>query len=171
MEAVEIKIWREPDLSGRFVVDQDTAVNLPLIGKVKCGYYHHAEIETIIRDRLSQFLRAPHIEIKFLFPVRILGEVNRPGVYYLEPGEGLADLLAEAGGFNSQSNPKSARLVRDGASQKVNLVAILEGKVDFKLRSNDLIIVPRSFWASLQKWGIIFSGLTLIISAYNAFVK
>jgi len=171
LEAVEVKIWRQPDLSGRFIIDQDTILTLPLIGKINCGWHYHAEIETMIINGYNRYLRDPHIEIEFLFPVRILGEVNRPGVFYLKPGQTLADLLAEAGGFNGQSNPKGARLVRGGRSRKINLISILEGKDDFELKSNDLIIVPRSFWSSLQKWGVVFSGLTLLISAYNAFVK
>lgn len=171
MDAVDINIWRHSDLSGRFIVNNDTTVNLPLIGIVDCGWHNQAEVESILIAGYAKYLLDPYVDVKFLFPVRILGEVNHPGVYYLEPGQGVADLIAQCGGFNNQSNARSSQLIRDGSRKKTNLIAVLEGKDYLTLQSNDLIMVPRSFWASLQKWGIILTAATLVITAYNAFSK
>ncbi|HIE05737.1 MAG TPA: polysaccharide export protein [bacterium (Candidatus Stahlbacteria)] len=171
MDAVDINIWRHPDLSGRFIISSDTTVSLPLIGIIDCRGHNQAEVESIIIGGYAKYLLDPYVDVKFLFPVRILGEVNHPGVYYLEPGQGVADLLAQCGGFNNESNGRGAQLIRDGKSRKVNLIGVLEGKDRLELQSNDLIIVPRSFWASLQKWGILISAATLIITAYNAISK
>lgn len=171
MDAVDINIWRHADLSGRFIVSNDTTVNLPLVGIIDCRGHNQAEVESMIIAGYAKYLLAPYVDVKFLFPVRILGEVYHPGVYYLEPGQRIADLVAQCGGFNNQSNARSSQLIRDGRSTKVNLISVLEGKDLLNLQSNDLIMVPRSFWASLQKWGIVLSAATLIITAYNAFSK
>ena len=44
--------------------------------------------------------------------VTILGEVARPAIYELRPGETVADLLAYAGGLNAPAQTRRARLTR-----------------------------------------------------------
>ncbi len=45
-------------------------------------------------------------------PIRVLGEVNRPGLYYLGPDDDLITILAKAGGFDTLARQRYVRLSR-----------------------------------------------------------
>ncbi len=49
--------------------------------------------------------------------VKILGEVNRPGVYKYEPGMKLYDLIVLAGGYTEDAYPKALIFIRESAKK------------------------------------------------------
>jgi polysaccharide export outer membrane protein len=78
----------------------------------------------------------------------IRGEVNKPGMYYLENGMTVMKAISVAGGLAQFANRKDIQLLRaDGGHREkltVNLKAIESGKKeDISLHPNDTIIVPR----------------------------
>ncbi len=90
--------------------------------------------------------------------VKILGEVNRPGVIQVAPNAPLTDALVAAGGLTEFADPRDVqmmRLNRDGSVTRISLVAALEQGRDPQknpsLRRGDLILVPRSFGGGLAR--------------------
>ncbi len=78
----------------------------------------------------------------------IRGEVNKPGMYYLESGLTIMNAISVAGGLTQFANRKDIQLLREdgGRHEKlnINLKAIEDGKKpDVPLRPSDTIIVPR----------------------------
>jgi len=49
--------------------------------------------------------------------VKILGEVNRPGVYEYKPGMTLYDLIIKAGGYTEDAYPKGLIFIRESAKK------------------------------------------------------
>ena len=49
--------------------------------------------------------------------VKILGEVNRPGIYEYEPGMRLYDLIIKAGGYTEDAYPKALIFIRESAKK------------------------------------------------------
>ena len=78
-DILRVVVWREPDLSGDFQVDQDGTLVLPLLGKLLLT----DRAWNIVRDDLMQDylrdLRNPSIELTPFRSVYVLGEVNLPG--------------------------------------------------------------------------------------------
>ena len=82
----------------------------------------------------------------------VMGEVEKPGVYPLPPGEPMTLLqaIAVAGGFTELASPDRVRIVRrleDGSQTtlKVRVSDLLGGKgrqQDLSLEPNDVIMVP-----------------------------
>jgi len=57
--------------------------------------------------------------------VHVVGEVNRPGVYRLRPGDRIADAVKAAGGFTSRANVESVNLAALLADGRQIVVAAL----------------------------------------------
>jgi polysaccharide export outer membrane protein len=79
--------------------------------------------------------------------VSVLGEVMRPGYYPLTPGSGLAEALANAGGFTEFAHRDRLYIVRrspEATRIRFTYDALVhaEGKASaFRLRSGDVLVV------------------------------
>ncbi|NBB69060.1 MAG: polysaccharide export protein [Alphaproteobacteria bacterium] len=100
-ERVRVTVEGQPDLSGRYELDRDGRIEVPLLGAVDA----HARTTDELADRLvarlaDGYLHDPRVEVARLGarPFFILGEVARPGSYPYRPGMTVADAVATAGG-------------------------------------------------------------------------
>lgn len=172
-DAVRVEIWREPDLSGEFTVDESGRAVLPLLGpRVLTGRPFEDVKADLLEDYRSQ-LRNPSIHIVPLRRVSVLGEVRQPGLYPVDPTISLGEVVALAGGATSNGDLERIRLVRDGRTiaARVSPGAEIQ-RID--IRSGDQIIVERRSWfdrnstflvsALLSVTGIIAS---LIVASAN----
>ncbi len=86
-----------------FRIDADGFINLPLIGRVKAGGLLVRGLEAEITTRARDFARDPHVSIQLVQarsePVYVLGAFRVPGVYPLQGGRTLVELLATVGGM------------------------------------------------------------------------
>ena len=98
-----------------------------------------------LASKLGAAVRTPR-------PVRIIGEVNRPGLYYLGPNDDLITILAKAGGFDviaKQRNIVLSRLNHDGTvtTRTVDVKAALRNadKVGrLEVMPGDVVVVSAS---------------------------
>ena len=109
-----------------FVVDGDGMVELPLVGKVKLAG------QTIIgaRDTLvhlfEQYMDDPVVVLKKLsFKITLLGEVNKPGLYYI-PNEKITLLegLGMAGDLTIFGDRKQVRIVRQTGNNQYKEILV-----------------------------------------------
>jgi len=112
-------------------------------------------------------------------PVRILGEVNRPGLYYLGPDDDLITILAKAGGFDSIARQRAVILSRqnhDGTvtTRAVNVKAALRNHDKagrLAVMPGDVIIVNASVMRRLQPlitYMVAISGTFALLNVINA---
>ncbi len=97
-----------------FVVDNQGAIELPLIGKVKLAGLSIADARDTLAGRFSHYMDDPVVLIKKLsFKVTILGEVARPGLFYI-PNEkvSLLEALGMAGDLTYFGNRKEIKIIR-----------------------------------------------------------
>jgi polysaccharide export outer membrane protein len=65
-----------------YLVDKGGSVDMPVIGSMKLLGLTSEEAGTMIKAKLTNYLKEPTVSIRFLnFKVSVLGEVARPGVY------------------------------------------------------------------------------------------
>lgn len=83
--------------------------------------------------------------------ISVLGQVARPGNYYVTKSTTLIRLIAEAGGFTPSAAKNRVRLVRTTAKGKENFTidagVIMSGNAeDVAVNAGDLIVVPESYF-------------------------
>lgn len=157
-DLVRLGIWREPDLSGDFPVDEDDTVVFPKIGSLAVGALSTDSVKSLLLSRYSADLRDPSITVTFLRRVNVLGEVKNPGLYHVDPTMTVADVLALAGGITPDGNPGRVELIRHGQQLAVGLTQ--DSRVsDSPLRSGDQLRVPRRSWLS-RNTSVVAAAIT-----------
>lgn len=144
-DVVRISIWREPDLSGEFLVDESGIVTLPLLGKRSVLNIPVFRLrDTLIADYGVQ-LKNPSVTITPLRRIYVLGEVAKPGLYTVDPTISLAGAVALAGGATATGDLDRLRVVR-GGKVVLNRVAAGSSLSAVNILSEDQVFVDRRGW-------------------------
>jgi polysaccharide export outer membrane protein len=140
-----ITIWREPELSGSFLVHEDGVVTLPMLGRLRVEGITVAVLRDSLTRRYARDLREPIITVEHRRRVFVLGEVNQPGLQTLDPTVSLAGAVSLAGGASEGGDLRRLKVVRDGQvlATKLDPDSPLG---DLALRSGDQIHVGRRGW-------------------------
>ena len=120
-DRVRLKVWREPDLSGEFEVDEDGIVVFPKVGRLDVQKISTDSLKALLVARYAESLRSPSVEVTVLRKLNVLGAVKNPGLYYVDPTTTVADALALAGGVTPDGKQNSVELLRDGKRLPVEL--------------------------------------------------
>lgn len=167
-DVIRLRIWREPDLSGEFSVDESGVVMLPKIGAVTAAELTPAELEATVRSSYERYLRNPSIEVVPLRRVNILGAVRIPGLYPVDPTMTLRDAVALAGGVLPHGRQDRVELIRG----EIRLVTQVTGDTrieDLGIRSGDQVYVPERSWIH-QNAGVVAGVASTLISASVALI-
>jgi len=161
-DVIRLRIWREPELSGEFLVDGDGIAVIPRFGPMRVT----GESAEVLRERLvtafTPHLNHPSIEVTVLRRVQVLGNVRNPGIFTLEPTMTVGDALAVAGGMTPQGHPNRLELIRGGRVLDVRLTR--ETRIDDSpINSGDQLYVPERNWFS-RNTGILATGMTAGVS-------
>lgn len=159
-DVLRVQIWREEDLSGEFPVDERGTVTLPMLGEYRVAGIPLAEIRTRLIEAYRVQLRNPSIEITPLRRIHVLGEVNKPDLYEVDPTISIAGVVALAGGATSNGDLGKIRVVRDGAviRQRIAAESALSGA---DVRSGDQIFVGRRSWFERNSTFVVSTVLSL----------
>ena len=131
-----------------YLVDQAGEIDFPVIGKLKIEGLSPDELRLLLRDRLSEYLKDPIINIRLRnFTVTILGAVNVPGTYPIN-GEQVTILeaLGFAGDLTIRGRRDNVMVIRDFNGTKVYNRVDLTSKDVVKspvyyLTQNDVVYV------------------------------
>ncbi len=163
-DLIRVSIYREPDLSGEFLVDEEGVVTLPLIGDQQVTGMPMQRVREMLMEAYRVHVRNPSIIITPLRRINVLGEVQRPGLYPVDPTVSLAGAVALAGGATTQGDLKRIRLVRGGRvySARVGAGELLSS---LGVRSGDEIYVGRRSWLERNSTFVVslISSLTTTI--------
>jgi|KBSSwiStaDraftv2_1062776.scaffolds.fasta_scaffold214934_2 protein involved in polysaccharide export with SLBB domain len=144
-DVVRLRVWREPDLTGEFPVDETGSVVLPKLGPTQVTTEASALLKARIVAAYSRFLNHTAIDVTFLRRIQVLGAVRQPGVYPVDPTMTISDVLAVAGGMTGDGDPGRLELIRDGQRLQTTIAghSLLS---DTRVRSGDQIYVPERSW-------------------------
>jgi polysaccharide export outer membrane protein len=159
-DVVRLTVLREGELSGEFPVNQFGTVVLPLVGEYDVTHESNRSLrEKVIRD-LQKIRSARDIELVVLRRVRVVGEVNEPGVYPLDPTMSVADAVALAKGRTQFADEGKVVLRRGGQVVDADLrlgVPLSESAI----LSGDEIFVPRRGWVDRNLGAVVAGASTL----------
>lgn len=117
----------DPNRSGQpeqvdYLVDQAGEIDFPVIGKLKVVGLTPDELRMLLRDRLSEYLKDPIINIGLTnFTVTVLGNVNSPGTYPVS-GElkiSILEAIGLAGDLSITGVRDNVLVIRDYSGTKV----------------------------------------------------
>ncbi len=161
-DALKLNFWREPELSGQYEIDETGMTVLPLLGARDVTTLPAGDLKRRLTDEYNQEIRNQEVQITLLRRVRVLGEVNQPGLYYLDATMTLGDAIALAGSVTSQGKQNDIRIVREGG--EVNSYLSLSELALEQVTSGDEILVPERSWFS--RYGAILIGATISAVAF-----
>jgi len=91
-----------------FRVDSDGNIELPLVGKIHAAGLTVRGLETVLATRLRDYIREPQVTITVVQfrsePVFFLGAFRTPGIYPLQGGRTLVEMLAVVGGLQPNAS-------------------------------------------------------------------
>ncbi len=163
-DALKLNFWREPELSGQYEIDEAGMTVLPILGARDVTTLPAGDLKRRLTDEYNQEIRNQEVQITLLRRVRVLGEVNQPGLYYLDATMTLGDAIALAGSVTSQGKQNDIRIVREGREVNSNL-SLSELALE-QVTSGDEILVPERSWFS--RYGAILIGATISAVAFLA---
>ena len=155
-DVVRITVYEHADLSAVARISQAGSINFPLVGEVFIAGLGERSAELKLGELLLQggFVKSPQVSLIVeqyrSQQVSVLGEVNKPGVYVIDRGNRLMDLLAMAGGVNA-SGGENAVVIKKGGNEgqgghPIDLFQLLQ-KGDMtqnvEVADGDIIYIPR----------------------------
>lgn len=166
-DVLRIRVWPDSALGGDYPVEDDGIVNLPGLGAMDVAGMELGALRGQLRDAYGTSLKAPAVSITPIFSVSVLGAVQRPGLYQVDPSQNLFDAISLAGGFRPDAKEDEVKVVRNGRVIPVNAEAALEQGAPvlaLALRSGDRVIVPRGNSIRLLDIFYGLQSLVLVIS-------
>ena len=144
-DVLRLRIWREPDLSGDYPVDEKGSVVLPRLGATIVTGVPTDQLKDRLVERYREFLNNPSIEITALRRIAVLGAVRNPGLFPVEPSVTLGAAASIAGGPTPQARANVIELRRGTERKQIDLKKNPE-LANLPLQSGDQIFVPEKSW-------------------------
>ncbi len=164
-DMIRLSFWREPGLNGDYMINESGRVVLPLLGARYVSSSTPTDLIDQLTDDYDAHLNNQQVNITLLRRVRILGSVNNPGIYHINPTMNLSDALALAGGATTDGKLSAIELIRGNKKRRANLEQI--SFIGEHIQSGDQIFVPQRSWASRNSRVLVggfLSAATLIVT-------
>ena len=155
-DVIEVRVYREPELSGLYHVGVNGLFTFPLIGEVQASAGGIHELTLELTERLKQkYLRDPQVTVLLKESrskkVFILGLVKKPGSYVYEAQMSVVQAIALAGGLQTLAS-RELVLIRNDASgrelkYRIPFKEISQGRApNSPLEPGDILFVPESWY-------------------------
>ncbi len=150
-DEVRVRVYREPELSGQYVVNGKGEVFVPGLGRILAAGMTADSLSAHITNGYTKRIIDAIVDVGLLRSMPVLGQVHSPGVYQAEPTMSVQQIVAKAGGIRGTSLQTPTFLLqkgRDGtryslaADVRLDRVALDEGDA--------IVVVDPSF---LERWG------------------
>lgn len=152
-----------------YLVNYDSTVILPLIGKVNIVGLTRPEASARLEKEYSRFIVNPIIDINIAnLGVTVLGEVANPGRIYVDKeNTTLVDVIALAGGITNSGQKKNIKIIRGGTELilvDLRQIEALNSKA-IVMQDNDIVYVePYNLKASAEPAASVTPLATLVLT-------
>jgi polysaccharide export outer membrane protein len=159
-DGLNIFVWRNPDVSGSFIVRPDGKITTSLVEDIAVSGKTPNEIARLIEQELGKFIRDPIVTVSlnefsgpFSEQVRVIGAATNPQAISYRENMTLLDLMIAVGGLNEFANGNGAKLIRvvngEQKEYKVKIARLIKnGDIDanIDLLPGDIIIIPEAWF-------------------------
>lgn len=173
-DELNVTIFRNEELTGKYIIDSRGFLQIPGLGVIRvAGLTPEAAVDRLKAQLVSRGFTSPEIAVQPLVRISVLGEVRSPGLYSVEPGRNLLQLITLAGGPNERADLEKTVVVREGRQIPINVRTALAGGEAGRLvlYSNDVLFLPReNRLLSRENLSFLFSAVTVAISILNVYL-
>lgn len=160
-DGLRIRIFREPELSGEFVVDERGIVVLPKLGEWKATGVPADSVRPQLVAAYKKYLTTDAIEITPFRRVAITGAVLKPGLYPIDPSMSVGEAIVLAGGVAPGGRRDKVELRRAGAREGAPLPS--ESRLwDTDANGVEQVYVPPQSWIRRNLTTTVTVGVSLI---------
>jgi polysaccharide export outer membrane protein len=155
-DVLEVRVYREAELSGIYQIGSEGDVVFPLCQRVVVnGLTPNGAADKFRECLAAGFMRDPQVSVvvkeynsKKVF---VFGEVQKPGTFVYQDGMSIVQAVTVAGGFTRTAAQNATSVTRRVKGQevrvKVNVQDIALGKApNFTLEPGDIVFVPESLF-------------------------
>jgi len=158
-----------------FRINADGFLELPIVGRVKASGLTIRALEADLVTRLREYIREPQVYISLVQfrsePVFFVGSFRSPGLYPLQGGRGLIEMMSSVGGLvpNASRRIRITRRAEYGPIPLPNAIVNAERKIstiDISLESltqninpeEDIILQPYDIISAEQSERVYVTG-------------
>ena len=159
-DAVEIFVWRYPEVSTTVPVRPDGYITAPLLEDIPASGKTPTELARDLEEALAVYLRDPLVTVivqgfQGVFPeqIRVLGEASKPTALQYRDGMTLLDLMIQVGGLTPFASGNRAVLMRFEEGEKKRYTVRLDDLVkdadmtaNVDMQPGDILIIPESWF-------------------------
>ena len=120
-DQLSVRVFGQENLSGRVRVRSDGRISLPFLNDQVVAGMTPAALGKILAGQYKAYVNAPMVTVSLEeqrpVQVSVVGEVARPGIYRIEPGQGVLHVVAQAGGLTAFASRDRIFVVRKAPTQ------------------------------------------------------
>ena len=152
-DEIEVSVWKEVDLQRKVVIQPDGKFSFPLTGEIAAAGRTTATVKAEIETKLKAYIPEPVVTVTVTGiagnQIYVIGQVNKPGAYVMNPQLSILQALSLAGGMtpfagvdniivirNSQGGQRVLQFKYSDVSKGRNL------NQNVALESGDVVVVP-----------------------------
>ena len=147
-DVLNIRVWRNPDLSLEATVMPYGTITMPLIGSVPVAGKTSSGVRDIIARALKVYIKDESAVVTVSvarvnsYRIAVSGNVNRPGVIDATRYITVTEAILLAGGPTRFASPNGTLLLRTGPDGKVRCIPIQYEEIEAGRRlEQDLVLV------------------------------
>lgn len=153
-DVLAIAVWKEPDLQGPVLVRPDGSFSFPLAGQIDARGRTVAELQQTVTDKLKKYISDPVVTVSISEvkgnKVYVLGQVNKPGEFIVNPRVDVMQALSMAGGTTAFAALGEIVILRRGANGQQQSLPFRYADVargrnlqqNIMLQAGDVVVVP-----------------------------
>jgi len=153
-DILAVSVWKEPDLQGPVLVRPDGAFSFPLAGQMDARGKTVQELQQMVTERLKKFISDPVVTVSIQEikgnKVYVIGQVNKPGDFIVNPRVDVMQALSMAGGTTPFAALGDIMILRrtDGGQQQAlpfRYTDVIRGRnldQNITLQAGDVVVVP-----------------------------
>ncbi len=159
-DVLNIFVWRNPEVSGTFIVRPDGMITTSLVEDIPVSGKTPTELARSIEKILATYLRDPIVTVTvnnfngpFSEQIRVIGEATEPQSINYTQNMTLLDVMIRVGGLTEFADGNDAVLVRiENGVQKQYDIYIEDLIKDGEINANvdmlpgDIIIIPEAWF-------------------------
>lgn len=168
----------------QYLVSNDGTIDFPVLGTLQIGGLTKGEAESLIREKLGEYLKeTPIVTVRMSnYKISVLGEVTRPGVFTIGNEKvNIFEALAMAGDLTIWGMRNNVKLIRENADGQRVIINLNLNRADivtspyYYLQQNDILYVTPNKTKSKnsdigQSTNLWFSGTSILVSLINILV-
>jgi polysaccharide export outer membrane protein len=159
-DVLNIFVWRNPEVSGSFVVRPDGMITTSLVEDINVAGKTPTELARSIEEILGTYLRDPIVTVtvdSFVGPfseqIRVIGEAAQPQAINYTQHMTLLDVMIKVGGLTEFADGNDAVLVRIENGQQKQYEIMIDGllkegdiSATIDMLPGDIIIIPEAWF-------------------------